>query len=31
VLKGLLNELLAKDTNEEVGCDNMTCMLIEFI
>jgi len=27
-MKGLLDFLLAKDTSEEVGCDNMSCMII---
>ena len=30
-MKNLLDFLLAKDVSEEVGCDNMTCMMIEFL
>jgi len=30
VIQELLDFLLAKDTSEEVGCDNMTAILIEF-
>lgn len=30
-MKNLLDDLLAKDTIEEIGCDNMTCMMIQFI
>lgn len=26
----LLDYLIAKDTSEEVGCDNMTAIMIEF-
>ena len=28
IMKNLLDDLLAKDTIEEIGCDNMTCMMI---
>lgn len=31
ILRSLLDSLLAKTTNEEMGCDNMTAVLIEFI
>lgn len=31
VMKNLLDFLLAKDTNEEIGCDNMTCMVIQLL
>ena len=31
VMKNLLDFLLAKDTIEEIGCDNMTCMVIQFL
>jgi serine/threonine protein phosphatase PrpC len=31
ILKTLLDELVARETSEEVGCDNMTCVLIEFM
>ena len=31
ILKNLLDFLLANDTNEETGCDNMSAILIEFI
>lgn len=31
IVKNLVDFLLAKDTSEEVGCDNMTIILIEFI
>ncbi len=31
ILKGVLDFLLAKDTNEEVGCDNMSIMIIQFV
>ena len=31
ILENLLDTLLAKDTSEEVGCDNMTAMMVEFI
>ena len=30
VVEGLLDFLLAKETSEEVGCDNMTAILIQF-
>lgn len=31
ILKGLFDFLLAGDTSEETGCDNMTAVLIEFV
>lgn len=31
ILKSLLDYLLARETGEENGCDNMTVMLVEFI
>ena len=31
ILKNLLDFLLASDTTDETGCDNMTAVLIEFI
>ena len=30
ILEDLLNRLLAKDTKEGIGCDNMTSLLIKF-
>lgn len=30
ILRGLLDSMLAKDTSEEIGHDNMTAILIEF-
>lgn len=30
VVEELLDKLIAKDTNNEMGCDNMSCILIEF-
>lgn len=30
VMKDLLDSLLARDNHEEIGCDNMTCMVIQF-
>ena len=30
VTENLLDFLVAKETSEEVGCDNMTVILIEF-
>lgn len=30
-LEALLDELLAKETREGVGCDNMTAILIGFV
>ena len=30
ILKGLLDSMLAKDTSEQIGHDNMTAILIEF-
>ncbi len=30
ILKGTLDFLLAKETAEEMGCDNMTSLLVEF-
>jgi serine/threonine protein phosphatase PrpC len=30
VVEDLLDHLLAKDTSEGVGCDNMTVLLITF-
>jgi serine/threonine protein phosphatase PrpC len=31
ILVNLLDSVLAKETSEEVGCDNMTALLIEFM
>ena len=31
ILKNLLDSLVAKQTSEETGCDNMTSLLIEFM
>lgn len=31
ILKNLLGSLLARDTSEQTGCDNMTSLLIEFM
>lgn len=31
ILVNLLDSVLAKETSEEVGCDNMTSILIEFL
>lgn len=31
ILVNLLDSVLAKETSEEVGCDNMTAILIEFL
>ena len=31
ILKNLLDSLVAKETSEETGCDNMTVLLIEFM
>jgi serine/threonine protein phosphatase PrpC len=31
ILKNLLDALVARETSEETGCDNMTAILIEFI
>jgi hypothetical protein len=31
LMEDLLDTLLAKSTMEEVGCDNMTAVLIEFL
>lgn len=31
VVSSLLDSVLAKDTEEEVGCDNMTAILVEFL
>ena len=30
IVEDLLDKLLAKDTTEGIGCDNMTCFVIEF-
>ena len=30
VLEELLDKLIAKDTTEGVGCDNMSAVLVEF-
>lgn len=30
ILKNLLDSLVAKETSEEMGCDNMSSVLIEF-
>jgi hypothetical protein len=30
VLEGLLDSFLAKDINSQLGCDNMSAILIEF-
>ena len=31
VAENLLDFLIAKETNEEVGCDNMTAIIVEFM
>ena len=31
IVEDLLNQLLAKDTREGIGCDNMTAILIYFL
>ena len=31
ILTNLLDSVLAKETSEEVGCDNMSSILIEFL
>lgn len=31
ILKNLLDSLLARETSEESGCDNMTSLLVEFM
>jgi serine/threonine protein phosphatase PrpC len=31
LMEDLLDNLLAKSTLEELGCDNMTAVLIEFL
>ena len=31
ILKNLLDSLVAKETSEETGCDNMTSLLIELL
>lgn len=31
LMEDLLDNLLAKNTIEELGCDNMTAVLIEFL
>ena len=31
VVKNLLDSLVASDTSEEIGCDNMSAILIEFL
>ena len=31
ILKNLLGSLLARETSEQTGCDNMSAILIEFM
>jgi hypothetical protein len=31
IMENMLKGMLAKCTSEEIGCDNMTSILIEFI
>lgn len=31
LMENMLRGMVAKHTNEEIGCDNMTAILIEFV
>lgn len=30
IVENLLDELIAKETSEGTGCDNMSCILVKF-